>query len=67
MYTPFFPRLKFGGVWRQAARQGQNVDTSTLGFGGRGARQVHHAVAVAIASQCFAALGVDTFCPGAVR
>ena len=43
------------------------MDTSTLDLGGRGARKVLHAVAVVIMSQCLAALGVDTFCPGTVR
>ena len=65
--NPLSPKLKVGVVWRHAARQGQNVDTSTLDLGGRGARQVQHAVVVVIMSQCLAALGVDTFCPGTVR
>ena len=64
---PPSPQLKVGGVGRQAAVQGQNVDTSTLGSGGRGARQLRHAGVVVIMPQCLAALGVDTFCPGTVR
>ena len=43
------------------------MDTSTLGSGGRGARQLRHAGVVVIMPQCLAALGVDTFCPGTVR
>ena len=64
---PPFPQLKVGGFGRQAARQAQNVDTSTLGFEERGARQMHYAVAAVIMSQCRAALGGGTFCPVTVR
>ena len=58
MYTciPPFPQLKVDGVGRWAARQGPNVDTSTLGLGERGARQVHHAVVVVILLHCLAAI-----------
>ena len=42
------------------------MDTSTLGLGERGARQVHHTVVVVIMPHCLAATGVDTFCPGTV-
>ena len=42
------------------------MDTSTLGLGERGARQVHHAVVVVTMPHCLAATGVDTFCPGTV-
>ena len=37
------------------------MDTSTLGSGGRGARQLRRAGVFVIMPQCLAALGVDTF------
>ena len=64
---PPSPKLKVDGGVREATRGGHNVDTSTLGFGGRRARPVHHAVVVVIMSHCLAAIGAGTFCPGTVR
>ena len=42
------PQPKVDGVWREATRGGQHVDTPTLGLGGggRGASQMYHAVPI---------------------